>query len=382
MNTTQGKRILYVQYTNPVAFPPLENSSRVLADKAWQVKFVGTEALGFENIQLPPHKNIQTDLMPFCHPSFKQKIHYVRFVLKCLEAIATGNYSCIYISDLFACPVGWFAVEFLGAKVFYHEHDTPEAPKSLFMSFLHWTRKQLSSRAELCIFPQVDRAKIFTENFSGAHVHICHNMPLRSSLRSETSDSKDFKLWYHGSIVPGRLPHTVVEALALLPSSVSLHFAGYETLSSKGYIQGLLDLAQKLGLEDRVVYYGVLARDPLFEKARKCQLGLCLFKNPFTEPMIGASNKPFDYLACGLPLLINSSSEWVDFFEKPGFAQSCDPEDVQSIARAVERLLKDRAKLTLMKENGLKKIKDEWNYESQFAPIEQRLEKVSVSYQA
>jgi glycosyltransferase involved in cell wall biosynthesis len=376
------KKILYVQYTNPVAFPPLENSSRVLADKAWHVKFIGTEALGFENIQLPSHKNIQTDLMPFCHPSFKQKIHYVRFVLKCLEAIATGNYSCIYISDLFACPVGWFAVEFLGAKVFYHEHDTPEAPKSLFMSFLHWTRKQLSSRAELCIFPQVDRAKIFTENFSGAHVQICHNMPLRSSLRAESSDNQDFKLWYHGSVVPGRLPQTVVEALALLPSSVSLHFAGYETLSSKGYIQGLLDLAQKLGLEDRVVYYGVLARDPLFEMAQKCQLGLCLFKNPFTEPMIGASNKPFDYLACGLPLLINSSSEWVNFFEKPGYAQSCDPEDVQSIAREVESLLKDRAKLTLMKENGLKKIKDEWNYESQFAPIEQRLEKVSVSYQA
>jgi glycosyltransferase involved in cell wall biosynthesis len=320
--------------------------------------------------------------MPFCHPSFRQKIHYGRFVLKCLKEIATDNYSCVYISDLFACPVGWFAAQFLGAKVFYHEHDTPDAPKTKFMRFLHWTRKQLSSKAEICIFPQVDRAKIFTENFSGVHVQICHNMPLRSSLRSETSDSKDFKLWYHGSVVPGRLPQTVVEALALLPSSVSLHFAGYETLSSKGYIQGLLDLARKLGLEDRVVYHGVLPREPLFELAQKCQLGLCLFKNPFTEPMIGASNKPFDYLACGLPLIINSSREWVDFFEKPGFAQSCDPENSQSIAGAVEYLLKDDSKLALMKARGLEKIRDEWNYEAQFEPIEKRLEKVSVSYQA
>lgn len=379
MNSLQGKRILYIQYTNPVAFPPLENSSKVLADKGWEVKFIGTEALGFENIRLPSHENIQTDLMPFCHPSFKQKIQYVRFVFKCLKEIATGHYSCVYISDLFACPVGWLASEFLGAKVFYHEHDTPDAPKSQFMRFLHWTRKQLSSKAELCIFPQIDRAKIFSDSFSKAHIQICHNMPLKSSLRFESPETKEFRLWYHGSIVPGRLPRTVFEALALLPAHVSLHFAGYETLSSSGYIQSLLDFGQKLGLEGRVVYHGVLPRERLFEVAKTCRLGLCLFQNPFIEPMIGASNKPFDYLACGLPLLINSSGEWVDFFEKPGFAKSCDPESPESIARAVEGLLRDRTKLSLMKESGLKRIKDEWNYEAQFGPI---LKAMTATFQA
>jgi hypothetical protein len=31
------KRILYVQYTNPVGYPPLEHSSRILADAGLQI---------------------------------------------------------------------------------------------------------------------------------------------------------------------------------------------------------------------------------------------------------------------------------------------------------------------------------------------------------
>jgi len=85
-------------------------------------------------------------------------------------------------------------------------------------------------------------------------------------------------------------------------------------------------------------------------------------------------------LACGLPLLINSSNEWVEFFERPGFAKSCDPESPGSIARAVECLQRDRAKLSLMKESGLKKIKDEWNYEAQFAPILERVSGTSPKH--
>ena len=33
------KRVVYVQYTNPAAYPPLEHSSRILADAGWQVLF-------------------------------------------------------------------------------------------------------------------------------------------------------------------------------------------------------------------------------------------------------------------------------------------------------------------------------------------------------
>ena len=41
-----SRRVMYVQYTNPAAYPPLEHSSRIAAGQGWDVLFVGAEVLG------------------------------------------------------------------------------------------------------------------------------------------------------------------------------------------------------------------------------------------------------------------------------------------------------------------------------------------------
>jgi hypothetical protein len=38
---TLENKILYLQYTNPAAYPPLEHNSRILANEGWQVLFLG-----------------------------------------------------------------------------------------------------------------------------------------------------------------------------------------------------------------------------------------------------------------------------------------------------------------------------------------------------
>jgi glycosyltransferase involved in cell wall biosynthesis len=90
--------------------------------------------------------------------------------------------------------------------------------------------------------------------------------------------------------------------------------------------------------------------------------------------MVGASNKPFDYLACGLPILMNDSKDWVEFFEKEGLGKSCNPESAESIAAAIRELLSDTDQFYKMRKLGLNKISTEWNYEAQFAPIQKLLE--------
>lgn len=370
------KKILYIQYTNPAGFPPLENSSRLLADAGWQVKFMGTGALGSQTITFPPHKNIKVELAQFCYPGLKQKLHYAWYCFKTFKEIVFSDYACVYVSDIFSCPIGWIAAEWLGTQVIYHEHDSPEAPTSLFMKGLHWTRRQLSHKAKFCVFPQIERAQLFQRVFSRSNIQICHNMPLRARAYQNTRSSEgEFKLWYHGSLIPTLLPMTLVQALALLPKSVTLQFAGYETLSFPGFVDQLLAKAKELGVGSRVIYYGALSLDSLFEKTRSCDLGIALFDRNFREPMVGASNKPFDYMACGLPLLINDSAEWTHFFEKPGFGKSCNPESAESIAETIGQLLAHPEKLNEMTQLSLDKIKTEWNYETQFAPIQKWLEK-------
>ncbi len=68
------KRILYIQYTNPGGYPPLEHSSKLLADAGWQVLFLGTGASGADSLDFPPHERITVRRMPFEKPGFRQKL--------------------------------------------------------------------------------------------------------------------------------------------------------------------------------------------------------------------------------------------------------------------------------------------------------------------
>src|SRR5262245_24664189 len=76
---TPKLRVLYVQYTNPAAYPPLQHSSRLLANKGWQVLFLGSGSHGADALQFPQHPNIRVKRMPLCPAGWRQKLDYIRF---------------------------------------------------------------------------------------------------------------------------------------------------------------------------------------------------------------------------------------------------------------------------------------------------------------
>ena len=129
---------------------------------------------------------------------------------------------------------------------------------------------------------------------------------------------------YQGSIVPARLPLAVVGALTQLPDCVKLRVIGYETAGSRGYIEQLRDHARQLGVEHRIDIVGVLAhRFELIGWVRRCDAGLSLMPIGATDinerSMTGASNKAFDYLASGLPLVVSDLPDWRATYVEPGY---------------------------------------------------------------
>jgi glycosyltransferase involved in cell wall biosynthesis len=183
---------------------------------------------------------------------------------------------------------------------------------------------------------------------------------------------------YHGSIVPARLPTTVLTALTMLPKGVHLRVVGYETIGHKGYILQLQELATQLGIADRVEFLGAVPeREELLALCRQCDVGLSLMPKQSLDnneqAMTGASNKPFDYLACGLALLVSDLPDWRALFVDGGYALVVDPTDAATIATAVRWLLEHPVELRAMGERGRQRILREWNYEKQFAPVLPRL---------
>jgi hypothetical protein len=82
----------------------------------------------------------------------------------------------------------------------------------------------------------------------------------------------------------------------------------------------------------------------------------------------GASNKVFDYLCCGIPVLLPDHVEW-NFLRNAGVALTCDQSAAESIAASVLWFYNHGQGTRLMGGRGRQKILAEWNYETQFEPV-------------
>jgi glycosyltransferase involved in cell wall biosynthesis len=374
------KRIFYIQYTNPAGYPPLEHSSRILGDDGWQVTFLGTGALGADALRFPPHPNIRVRRLSFCRPGWRQKLHYSYFCLWVFIWALLARPVWIYVSDALACPAALALGILPWLRILYHEHDSPAPPAGAFQRLVHWARRRVANRAAACILPNETRLERFKAEMGMRHGMFCvWNCPSSSEVAPErAADNGNFWLLYHGSIVPERLPFAVVDALAALPDSVRLRVIGYETVGSVGYIGRLQQRARQIGVDGRLQVVDALPRRDLMEWCRRCDAGLALMPLSSADinlqAMTGASNKPFDYLASGLPLLVSDLPDWRAEFVQPGYGFPCDPQDADSIAGAVRRFLEDPGLARAMGEMGRRRILDEWNYEACFQPVRRCLE--------
>ena len=368
---------MYVQYTNPAGYPPLQHSSRILAEKGFQVLFLGSGAQGAGTLDFPFHPRIRVKQLRFREPGWRQKLHYAAFGLWTLLWVLFWRPRWIYASDPLSCPVAALLSFVPGLRVLYHEHDSPNGiPNSKFESLVMKLRRKVARRADICILPNENRADRFKSQTGTERPVVCvWNCPAVEEAIERTAlrDGDSFVIFFHGSIVPARLPLAVIEALKSLPDQVVLHVAGYETIGHAGYIQALQDHARRLGIEERFRYLGAFSRYSLFAHCRNASVGLSLMPlnsiDVNEQAMTGASNKPFDYLGCGLPLLVSDLPEWRKMFVDPGYGLACDPEDPSSIANAVRWFLNNNVKTHTMGLIGRRRILNDWNYQRQFEPV-------------
>lgn len=367
------KSILYVQYTDPAGYPPLERSAWQFAELGWTVRFIGLEAQGrARHLLIAPHPRISVKLMSRPARGFLRQTSYLGFLIKCLVEIIKSRPTVVYCSEIRSYPVGLMASFCSPGATVLHEHDTPASDGSRISAGLRVLRRHFAQRASLCVLPQAERAEKFAKEVGATRICVVYNCPSLRELQTRFNPHSKtaFTIWYHGSIVPSQMPEAIIHALTKLPLDVNFDFAGYETLSSHGYVDHILALAAELGVGGRVTYRGTLPlRSDLLKAVRSADLGLALFADPFREPMAGASNKPFDYLACGVPVLTNEAQEWKAFFGDSGVSVSCNPESAEDIARAVLWFREHPEERLKMAENGIQIIKSVWNYEAQFSGV-------------
>src|SRR5437660_1251793 len=101
----KARRIAYVQYTKPSAYPPLEHSARVLAEAGWEVLFLGITKHGDPPLDWPEHTGISVRELPPSGPGWWRKLHYGWYAVWVFGWLLRWRPVCVYASDALACPV-------------------------------------------------------------------------------------------------------------------------------------------------------------------------------------------------------------------------------------------------------------------------------------
>lgn len=152
-----------------------------------------------------------------------------------------------------------------------------------------------------------------------------------------------------GGISALRCAGEIVEAMELLPASLEarLDLGGHcESDSLRERLEGRSGWAH-------VDYLGPLPHEEALRRLREADVALVLY-SPDPNHYEVRSNRLFESMAAGTPLVVSDFPAWRRFVEETGCGVVADPRDPEAIARAIASVLSDPERALRMGEAGLR----------------------------
>jgi glycosyltransferase involved in cell wall biosynthesis len=179
---------------------------------------------------------------------------------------------------------------------------------------------------------------------------------------------KRFTVLFQGAVAENYYADKIIQSMVWWPPESVMVFLG----PTKGaFDERLREIARDVGVPDRVVLLSQVPYCDLFGYTVGADLGLTMIKpHSFNfAHMAGASNKRYEFMACGVPQISNRGPGMHDLVEGNGVGLCVDPEDPEEIGHQVAYLLGNEPLRRRMGEQGRRLHLDEYNYEVQFAGL-------------
>lgn len=149
--------------------------------------------------------------------------------------------------------------------------------------------------------------------------------------------------WFSQTIGSGRGIESIVLAMGKMQTPVNLYLRGYP---ARGYLDGLMDLAQSVGVGERLHILPSAPPGDMAKLAANYDLGLSL---EITEPQnraICLTNKIFTYLLAGIPVLLSHTPAQSQLAEQLGEAAILvDIHDTLSLASILDHWFTDAVRM-------------------------------------
>lgn len=318
-----GREAVVAIYTDADFYPPTISALLNIAEE-FEIVHLVCRNNAEKDYPFPPNVSIKkigsckTVRQMEVEPLYLKIIYFFRFSFRLLRLSARRNNGLIVIFD----PIALFGFYLFRPfyhkkKIWYHNHDMPDS------SFMGWSLGAMAARFEkkalksiFCFsLPQQERLK-FYPNVNKP----CYIIPNYPSLKVYAHASPDrpragsVKIIYQGFIGEGIGIELYLPLLKKIfnSQSVKLLLKGSVT---DAYKTKIMDVAQECGVAGQIEWLPIGPYSQLPQITSSCNLGsaINLKTDIVSRHKATASNKIYEYAACGLPVIVNNSPELLTY---------------------------------------------------------------------
>jgi glycosyltransferase involved in cell wall biosynthesis len=245
----------------------------------------------------------------------------------------------IHANDFDTLPASWVVAKLTGARVIYDSHEIftengSIAKKPIIKKFVKYVEGFLARRVCHMVSVSHSASKLLSDFYGIRKPTVITNCPYRERVENCHKSGK-FEVLYQGQYYKGRGYENFILSAKYVSEDIVLVLRGYGDLEGE-----LRRLVIENNLEQKVRFDSPVEIRELISAASKSNLGVVL-----TEPISDnfkytVSNKLFEYIGAGLPVLLSDLPEHRLLVEKYGFGEVLDNIEPKTIADALVRLSK------------------------------------------
>ncbi|TDA95497.1 glycosyltransferase [Halomonas marinisediminis] len=279
--------------------------------------------------------------------------------------------AAIHAHDVNVLPTAWLAAKLARVPLIYdaHEISTDREGYKAFRGMVGWLEKRIMPKVAGTITTTDARAKFFARAYGIPRPLVLQNRPRllkvegSNRIREELGLSEPWPIvLYQGGLQPGRGLPKLVEVAKQVPEAYFVFIGGGRQTAE------LHQLAADLGLTDRVHFISTVPLAELPSYTASADIGVQPIENTCLNHFTTDSNKLFEYVIAGLPVVASQLPEISKVVRHHDLGLLVPPGDTEALADAIRTLVQDAGMRKHYQANA-EKAAQSLNWETQEASL-------------
>lgn len=256
------------------------------------------------------------------------------------DYICDFNPDVIHSNDFDTLDIAYSAAKKTGAGLVYDSHEVFAenlgiAEMKLIKKLIIMRERYLVKRVNKMISVSNAAAAYFKEKYNVDPVVIT-NCPMKNTLPLKPKTTDAFEVVYQGLMIGQRGYEEFVRSAKFLDDGIRLVIRGYGPIENQ-----LREIIQTEGLTDKVVFKPPVEVAELIPEASASHMGAVLTKPVNINFRLTVSNKIFEYISAGIPVLLSDVPEHRYLNDKFGAGIILEDVTPEKIADAINNVYRN-----------------------------------------